>query len=64
MTEKKKEKKEISKRTVSISTPYVSVTITSEGKDDNLKDMTNILNVLMDKYKTHHLIEDKDSGYG
>jgi len=45
-------------RQVEITTPYVSVTVTTEHKDDNMKSIVKTAEKLMDKYKYHHLIKD------
>ena len=50
-------------KTVQITTPYITVVVTSEVAKDTLVEVKNTAEYLMDKYKHHHLLGDKREDY-
>lgn len=50
-------------RTIQVNTPYISVTVTSDTIEDTLEDIKNKAENILDKYKHHHLINDKGEDY-
>jgi len=46
-------------RQVEITTPYVSVTITTECKEDDMNGLVDIAKNLMDEYRYHHIDKDR-----
>ena len=58
------EKEEVKiSRQVEVTTPYVSVTITTEHKEDDIKSLIKSTERLLDKYKNHHIISSREEDY-
>lgn len=61
--EEVKENKNFTK-TIHITSPYISVIISSECEEDSIEDLKKHAEDVMDKYRNHHLVgKDKREDY-
>ena len=47
-------------RTVNITTPYITVVLTSEHPKDTLDELLDRTNYMLEKYKKHHIQDSRD----